>query len=287
MSRLALNPCTPPAEGMRATPAEVASAQRGLDVAGLGGAPLPVWTRFLPPGHMVVREGERGSSMFVIVEGRVAVVRERGVGAPRTVAQLSAGEFFGEMALMTDCPRTATVVTLGRTVLRELSRSGLAMSGARHGVEGPVVTMRCRERFLADAVRSSPLLATLSPDLWHQLGSALVPCSVPEGETLLARGTPGNALFVLLRGRCSVFHTHLDGHTTPYPDMEEGSIFGEVSLLRGRVATATVRAATPCTLLRLEREVFRKFFWAQADFRRALVRLGLSRMNRTMALITG
>ncbi|WP_426746302.1 cyclic nucleotide-binding domain-containing protein [Myxococcus faecalis] len=251
----------------------------------VGRAPLPVWTRFLPAGRVVVREGDPGSSMFVILEGRVGVYRESAGAEARMVGQLSGGHFFGELALMTKCPRTASVVTMERTVLRELTRTGLVLMGARHGLEAPVVEMRCRERLLEDALRSSPLLRGLSPELWAQLGSALVPCSIGAGETLLTRGVPGEALYILLRGRCAVFHTHPDGRVTPYPDMGEGAIFGEVSLLRGRLATATVKTLTPCTLLRLDRDVFRKFFWGQAEIRRALVSLGLERMHRTMDVI--
>ncbi|WP_338866175.1 cyclic nucleotide-binding domain-containing protein [Myxococcus stipitatus] len=252
----------------------------------MGPAPLPVWTRFLPPGQVVLREGDSGSSMFVILEGKVAVCREPTQRRDaRTLAMLSAGDFFGELALMTHCPRMASVVTMERTVVRELSLNGLAVAGPRHGVEAPVVAMRCRERLLGDALRCSPLLSGLSPGLWAQLGGALEPCSVGVGETLLTRGHPGDALYVLLRGRCGVFHTHGDGRITAYPDMVEGDLFGEVSLLRGRLATATVRARTPCTLLRLDQSVFRKLFWGQAEIRRALVSLGLERMHRTMDVI--
>ncbi len=252
----------------------------------VGAAPLPVWTRFLPAGRVVVREGDPGSSLFVILEGKVGVYREGGAREARMVGHLTSGGFFGELSLLTNCPRTASVVTLERTVLRELSRTGLSLMGARHGLVAPVVAMRGRERLLADALSGSALLNELSPELWTHLGSALEPCSVEAGAQLLTYGSPGEALFILLRGRCGVFHTHADGRTTSYPDMVEGDLFGEVSLLRGRRATATVKTLTPCTLLRLDREVFRKHFWGQAEMRRALVRLGMQRMHRTMEVIT-
>ncbi|MFP2924918.1 cyclic nucleotide-binding domain-containing protein [Pyxidicoccus sp. 3LG] len=249
-----------------------------------GGGPLPVWTRFYPAGRTVVREGDVGDSMYVIVEGRVAVMRQPDMGADTTVRHLSTGDFFGELSLVTDCRRTASVVAVERTVLLELSRAGLDEAGMRHGIQEAVVRMTCQERLLADAFRDSPLLAELTPELKLELGSAFVPCTVKEGEPILTRGQPGSALYVLLRGRCGVFHTHEDGSTTAYPDLEEGAVFGEVSLLRGRLATATVKAITPCVLLRLERDVFRKYFMGQPALRRALVRLALERLNRTLLL---
>jgi CRP/FNR family transcriptional regulator, cyclic AMP receptor protein len=57
-------------------------------------------------GSAVVKEGAAGSVFFVILDGRVKVVRKG-----RTIARLKAGDFFGEMALLDDHPRVASVVT--------------------------------------------------------------------------------------------------------------------------------------------------------------------------------
>jgi voltage-gated potassium channel len=59
-----------------------------------------------PAGTLVVREGEPGSELFIIVEGEVDV--RSGV---RKVATLPAGNYFGEIALITGSPRTASVIT--------------------------------------------------------------------------------------------------------------------------------------------------------------------------------
>ena len=58
----------------------------------------------LPEGRALTREGEPGREFFVLVEG-LAVVRRKG----RRLNVLSAGDFFGEIALLTERPRTATV----------------------------------------------------------------------------------------------------------------------------------------------------------------------------------
>jgi len=61
---------------------------------------------YQPAGAMLVSEGARGREFFVLVDGTIEVL----VGGRRVRSQ-GAGEFFGEIALVNDTPRSATVVT--------------------------------------------------------------------------------------------------------------------------------------------------------------------------------
>ncbi|HUG14312.1 MAG TPA: ThiF family adenylyltransferase [Thermomicrobiales bacterium] len=76
------------------------------------------------PGSVIVRQGDPGDSFFVIAEGDVQVERSSAAtgGEPEVVARLGAGDYFGELALLSDEPRNASVVasTVCRTF--ELSR---------------------------------------------------------------------------------------------------------------------------------------------------------------------
>ena len=76
------------------------------------------------PGETLIRAGDEGSSMFVVHNGRVAVqVADR--GGPRTVAEMTEGNFFGEMALFTGEPRTANVVALEETEVLEIGHAAM------------------------------------------------------------------------------------------------------------------------------------------------------------------
>jgi small-conductance mechanosensitive channel/CRP-like cAMP-binding protein len=76
------------------------------------------------PGELVIRAGEPGSSMFVVHNGRVSVQISEN-GHPRTVATLSDGDFFGEMALFTGEPRTANVIALEETEVLEIGHAAM------------------------------------------------------------------------------------------------------------------------------------------------------------------
>jgi len=73
--------------------------------------------RLFGKGEVIVREGDGGGSMFLLLQGRVAIL----VGdPPAQVATTEAGGYFGEMSLLTGDPRTATVSTLADSQVIEI-----------------------------------------------------------------------------------------------------------------------------------------------------------------------
>ena len=82
-------------------------------------------------GETIVREGDPGDSMFIISTGEVrATIESNGQQLP--VATLRDGDFFGEMAVLSGEPRTATVTAVKNTELLELSRENLREICSRH-----------------------------------------------------------------------------------------------------------------------------------------------------------
>ncbi len=73
-------------------------------------------------GEVVIEQGSRGSSLFLIARGVLSVEVRDGERPPRRLATLRAGDFVGEMALLSDEPRRATVRAVSDCRLYELSR---------------------------------------------------------------------------------------------------------------------------------------------------------------------
>ena len=77
---------------------------RGLDAHGAAAIAAVAAEVEFRPEHAIARQGEIGSGMFIVVDGRVRVVRDGQV-----VTRLGPGEFFGELSVLDGAPRNATV----------------------------------------------------------------------------------------------------------------------------------------------------------------------------------
>ena len=73
------------------------------------------------PGEDVVKQGDTGVGAFIIRSGRVEVVQERG-GTSERIGELKAGDVFGEMALLDEFPRSATVRAIEPTTCLGIQR---------------------------------------------------------------------------------------------------------------------------------------------------------------------
>ena len=83
-------------------------------------------------GRFVCRQGEAGDVMHVIRRGSVKVVRRGEDGAEKHLGTLGVGSYFGELSLITNKFRRASVVTLEECELLELSKKDLYEFAARY-----------------------------------------------------------------------------------------------------------------------------------------------------------
>ena len=77
--------------------------------------------RLYRDGEIVINKGDEGSCLFVIQEGRVGIFDENGNGEYK-IAELGAGEFFGEMGLFEKDVRSCTVRSVGNTKILTIDK---------------------------------------------------------------------------------------------------------------------------------------------------------------------
>lgn len=241
--------------------------------------------RIASAGDVLVHEGEPGSSMFVIIQGRVAVRRHDGQsGTDLELAELSDGAFFGEMALLSDAPRVASVVCIDDVMLFEISRELLADITSEHPTVGEVMKRFHKNRLITNLLKTSPIFQPFSPSDKKELIERFKSRSVDEGTYLITRERPGEGLYVLLSGRCEVLDAGDDGREVLLAELRDGDVFGEMSMLWHKRTCASVRATTPCVVLRLPREQFNEVIMTHPQILETLTTLSEQRAKRNEEL---
>jgi CRP-like cAMP-binding protein len=210
--------------------------------------------RRLPDGAPVIREGEPGESFFLVASGTVRVFDLDGNGNRKDLAELHENAIFGEMALLSARPRSASVEVVGEADLLEVTRASLASLAGELEQVAAALTAFTRDRLLNNMMATSPLFRPFSQPQRRDLLRRFTAHDVAPGTPIIRQGDEGRGLFIVLSGEVAVSAADGIGLETPLATLRAGEVFGEMSLMRGGATTASVTAASQGTVLFLARE---------------------------------
>jgi cAMP-dependent protein kinase regulator len=199
----------------------------------------------LAAGDILFSQGDPGDVLYVVASGEIAVL------APREIARLSEGEFFGEIALLTDRPRTATVRATVDTQILAIDRALLGDLVAGSPEVLKVLLRFLRERLVATLAETSPLFAPFTPLERIGLAARFHFLEIDEGLRIVEEGKKSSGLFVLLAGEAKATM----GERT-LAHLESGDVFGEISLIANQPATASIVTLCKTFVLYLPRPDF-------------------------------
>ncbi len=116
--------------------------------------------RSFAPNTIVVNEGDDGSSLFVVQSGSLKVFLTDNVGREVTLSLLDPGDYFGELALLDDSPRSASVIALTRSEVLQIPRLAFLALIEAHPACMQIVMRNLvgRIRTLTESVRSLALV---------------------------------------------------------------------------------------------------------------------------------
>lgn len=205
----------------------------------------------LSPREVLFHEGDPGDALYVVVEGEVAAMAE---GPPRVEMQrLGPGAFIGEVALMTDQPRTATISAIDDAELLRIDRVTLSNVLANHGEVLAAVLRFVRDRLVDRWIRTSPLFRPFEPDQRAQLASRFTFLEVEANSVLLAAGARPDGLYIVLAG---TFEVRRGG--VAVAALGPGELIGETALLANGAFKSQVIARGKSLALCLPAEDFRE-----------------------------
>jgi CRP-like cAMP-binding protein len=208
----------------------------------------------LPAEHELFHQGDPGDALYVIAEGAVVPIAEGEVR--KKLAVLEEGDFFGEIALVTERPRSATIEALVDTKLLAIDRPLVSQLVERQPLVLQVLLRYLRDRLIDRLLRTSPFFTALPADDREAVAKRFRFVEMADGAILVRQGQPSSGLYALLSGRVQVIH--FDGvGDKEIARLEPGDVFGEMSMLTGDEGMASCLADGKCWALTLSRNDFR------------------------------
>lgn len=188
----------------------------------------------------VITQGDAGDYFYVVERGVFDIyVNTAGYVTPgpegmgAKVNTIGPGGSFGELALMYNAPRAATVVSTEKdSTLWALDR----VTFRRILMDSAFQRRRMYESFLEEV----PLLSSLTLYERSKIADALDTQKFPPGATIIREGDPGEAFFILESGEAEVYKSD-SGHTV-VKRYKKGDYFGELALLDDKPRAASVVA---------------------------------------------
>jgi CRP-like cAMP-binding protein len=196
-------------------------------------------------GHDVIKKGEQGHTFYIVHEGLLEVLIADTQTDVRHTVRLRIGDSFGELALLYNCPRKATVRSLRPCELWVLERSQFRQI-MKLKSDGRIAEYQ----ILIDSV--SLLASRRNDEEKELLADALEEVFFVKDEEVVTQGDEGDSFFMIFQGECEV---RVNGMTVG--NLRKGGYFGERALLNRepRAATVVVTSET-ATLLALDSSSF-------------------------------
>jgi CRP-like cAMP-binding protein len=207
--------------------------------------------RELAAAKTVFRQGEEGREAYLLVRGVLNVVREDAPGQATLLAALGPGALFGEMALVSQAPRAASVTSVEPAQVLAVERKQLVLLSQQDAAIGRELGAFCNQRMLTNLVRHSQILSKVAPSKRHELIARFSTRSFAPGDLLVKLGEEGGRLFLLASGLVEVRSPDASGEPVVLAQLGPGEVVGEISMLLRRPATADVAAVHQTVALEL------------------------------------
>ncbi|XP_060697855.1 LOW QUALITY PROTEIN: cGMP-dependent protein kinase 1-like [Chiloscyllium punctatum] len=201
----------------------------------------------------IIKEGDVGSLVYVMEDGKVEVTKE-GV----KLCTMGPGKVFGELAILYNCTRTATVKTLTNVKLWAIDRQCFQTIMMRTGL--------IKHAEYMEFLKSVPTFQNLSEEILSKLADVLEETYYEDGEYIIRQGARGDTFFIISKGKVNVTREESSNEEAVFlRTLGKGDWFGEKALQGEDVRTANVIAAETVTCLVIDRDSFKHLIGGLED----------------------
>ncbi len=238
------------------------------------------------PEEVIIREGDVDDAMFIISSGKVKVTKTAESGEDIVLAHLGDSTFFGEMALLSESPRTASVIAEEETLLFVVSREVLANVVKGFPSVKHTLMRFYRQRLLSNLMATSPIFRPLDVDQRKSLVEKFKSREVPANEKILEQGQKGDGLYMLLSGQAEV-SAKVDSKRAVLAHLKGGDVFGEMSLLHNQPVNANIKTLRKSIVLKLPKRTFNEIASTHPQLLAHITELMSEREKTTKAIADG
>ena len=204
----------------------------------------------IPKGQWVINQGDDGDNLYIVDQGQLECYKRFSKNEdPKLLKVYNPGEFFGELALLYNAPRAASIKAITDCVLFALDRETFNNIVKEFEVKR-------RERF-EQIMSKVEILESMDPYERSRIADVAIPVKFKKGDYVIRQGDIGDKFYFIESGT-AVATKVLAGKTDAEVvyEYKPGEYFGELALLRNEPRAANVIATGDLTVLALDREAF-------------------------------
>ncbi|ORX54472.1 cAMP dependent protein kinase regulatory subunit [Hesseltinella vesiculosa] len=208
--------------------------------------------KVVPKGTKVIEQGGVGDYFYIVESGTLDCL----INNQKVTAYTSGGS-FGELALMYNAPRAATIESTSDCVLWALDRVSFRMIL----LENTSRKRRMYDQFLSEV----PLLKSLEPYERHKIADALEPIQYNDKDVVIKEDDMGDSFYLIEQGKAAIYKKADNGSQAVVNHLEKGGYFGELALLNDQPRAATVVADGKLKCVTLSKPAFQRLLGSVVD----------------------
>jgi len=222
---------------------------RSLDLEQVGEVLDAMFEKCVDVGDCVIKQGDDGDYFYVIESGCFDIFVSKDGGEPHKVGQYENSGSFGELALMYNQPRAATIKATTRGSLWAMERNTFRRI---------LLKSACKKRKMYESLLERvPMLKTLEKYERLNLADALVPRPHKDGELIIQQGESADGMYFVEEGEASITMV-TNGEEKEISRVSVGGYFGELALVTKKPRAASVHAVGNIKLAFLDVEAFER-----------------------------
>jgi len=208
--------------------------------------------QYVSADDIIIQEGDAGDKFYVLTEGLCEISISGEI-----VGQMDSQGSFGDLSLMYNCPRAATIRALTDATLwtldRPFFRQAMVTSSSNQGSQ------------LSNFLSKLKLFESLGMETLSQVARSVTVRPYEEGQYIITQGEIGDQFFVIYKGTVRITKTGDDGKEFFLVSLKVGDVFGERALIRKEPRAANVIAAADCECLTMSSKDFSSLLGSIVD----------------------